>query len=121
MLDKFKEMGSQIGAIATEAMGAVDEATVSVKDQAGKIATATEDATSTVTEEIIRKSVRRLQRVARIASDELQKNPPSRKPMQLVAAFQIGITYLELTVEVDGSEAGTTAGEPTAGQGLQPE
>lgn len=112
MLNKLKGMGSQIGTLASDAVHSVDEATASALDQAHKLATATESGSSAVTEEVIRKAVRRLQRAIRIATDELQKNPPSRKPMQLLAAFQVGITYMELTVEIDGSESGAMPVDP---------
>lgn len=112
MLEKLKGMGSQMGTIATDAMGAVDEATAATMEQAQKLASATGEATSAVTEVAIRRSVRRLRTLVSIASEELQKNPPSKRPMQLVASFQVGMMSLELQVEVDGSESGATATTP---------
>lgn len=112
MLEKLKGMGSQMGTIATDAMGAVDEATAATMEQAQKLASATGEATSAVTEVAIRRSVRRLRTLVSIASEELRKNPPSKRPMQLVASFQVGMMSLELQVEVDGSESGATPTTP---------
>lgn len=112
MFNKIKGVGSQIGSLATDAIDAVDEATAATMEQAQKLASATGEATSTVTEVAVRRSVRRLQSLVRIASEELQKNPPSKRPMQLVASFQVGMMSLELQVEIDGSESGAPPAAP---------
>ena len=110
MFDKFKEAGTQLGTKATETL---ESATVTVKEQADKITTATGEAATAVSDQVIRNAVNRLRRVVRIATEELEKDLPKR-PATLTASFQIGMVTLELDVELRSADSAAPAQEPPA-------
>jgi hypothetical protein len=99
MFDKLKDLGDQIGTLASDT---VETATTSVKQGTDKVVSVTETATSIVTEKAVRTAVGRLRSIVRIATDELLREPPSERPATLTATVTIGITSLELMVEIPG-------------------
>lgn len=102
MFDKLKGIGDQIGTLASDTM---QSATTSVKEGADKVVSATDAATAVVTDKAVRTAVGRLRTIVRIATDELLSHPPSERPATLTATVTVGITSLELTVEIPGGPA----------------
>lgn len=99
MFDKLKGFGDQIGSLASET---VEGATASVKEGADKIASATGSVAAVVTDKAVRTAVARLREIVRISTDELLRHPPSERPSTLTATVTVGITSLELSVELPG-------------------
>lgn len=109
MFDKLKGIGDQVGAMTTEA---VDSATATVKSGVDKLTSASGAAASVATDKAVRTAIDQLRRVVRISSDELLRRPPSERPSTLTATVNIGITSLELTVEIPGGTAPAEAEAP---------
>lgn len=99
MLDKLKDIGDQITSLASDT---VQGATTSVKEGADKVASATGSVAAVVTDKAVRTAVARLREIVRIASEELLREPPSERPSTLTATVTVGITSLELMVELPG-------------------
>jgi len=109
VFDKLKGLGDQVGAMTTEA---VDSATATVKSGVDKLTSASSTAASVATDKAVRTAVEQLRRVVRISSEELSRRPPSERPSTLTATVNIGITSLELTVEIPAGAAPMEAEAP---------
>jgi hypothetical protein len=121
MLDKLKGMGDQIQSLATGAMDTVDQATASTVQQAQKLAGATGEATSLMTEHAMRKAVRGLHQLMRYAAEEFEKDPPLGRPATLVGSIAAGMMSLQVEVEIGGKGAGDQPSGPVEETGADPE
>ena len=109
MLDKLKDIGDQISSLASDT---VQGATASVKEGADKVASATGSVAAVVPDKAVRTAVTRLREIVRIATEELLREPPSERPSTLTATVTVGITSLELTVELPGGPPAAKAEAP---------
>jgi hypothetical protein len=118
MLDKIKDIGSQIGSLAATA---ADGVAASMKEHAGTIANATSSAASTFSEKAVRTAVDQMRTALKIAAEELRQRPVSDQPVTLTASVDIGVTSLQMQIVIpagtlpaiplDNAVEGRTTGE----------
>lgn len=104
MLDKLKDIGTQV---ATKASDAVEGISASVKDGVDSLATSAAHMTEAANEKAVRASTAQVCNILEIALNELASRPLSSRPVTLTASVHIGVASLEMQVHVP-------AGEPIA-------
>jgi hypothetical protein len=115
MLDKIKDLGSQV---ATKASGAVEGITASMKGGVESLASSAGSMTGTLNEKAVRASTAQMCSILEIALEELNRRPLAQRRVSLTASVNIGIAALEMQVHPDALEPG---GEPpAAGTSLTP-
>ena len=98
MLDKIKDIGSQV---ATKATGAVDGITASVKGGVESLASSAGSMTETLNEKAVRVSTAQMCTILEIALEEVSRGPLAQRRVSLTASVNIGIAALEMQVHPD--------------------
>jgi len=97
MLDKLKDIGSQV---ASKASDAVEGLSTTVKDGVGSLANTAVSMTEAVNEKAVRASTSQACTILEIALQELRARPLAERPVTLTAAVNFGVASLELQVHV---------------------
>jgi len=104
MLDKMKDLGSQV---ATKASDAVEGITVSVKSGVESLANTAGTMTGALNEKAVRASTAQMCNILEIALEELKNRPLSKRRVTLTATVNIGIAALEMQIHQDPTAQGT--------------
>lgn len=111
MLDRMKDLGSQL---TTLAGGAVDGVRSTMREGAESIADAAGTAASNLNDKAVRAAVEQMRTILRIAAEEIAAKPVSERPLTLTASVNLGFTALEMQIVMPGGEVVAPAGDPTA-------
>lgn len=103
MLDKLKDIGSQV---ASKASDAVEGLSTTVKDGVGSLASTAVSMTEAVNEKAVRASTAQACTILEIALQELRARPLAERPVTLTAAVNFGVASLELQVHVPAGSHG---------------
>lgn len=98
MLDKLKDIGSQVVSKTGDAVGGI---TTSVKGGMESLATSAGNMTDTLNEKAVRASTAQVCTILQIALDELQSKPLSEQRVTLTAAVNFGVAALEMQVHTE--------------------
>jgi hypothetical protein len=98
MLDKFKDIGSQVVSKTGDAVGGI---TSSVKGGMESLSNTASNMTDTLNEKAVRASTAQVCTILQIALDELKSKPLSEQRVTLTAAVNFGVAALEMQVHVD--------------------
>lgn len=115
MLDKLKDIGSQV---ASKASDAVEGLSTTVKDGMGSLANTAVSMTEAVNDKAVRASTAQACTILEIALQELRSRPIAERAVTLTAAVNFGVASLEMQVHVpagslgDGEPAAAPAGTP---------
>jgi hypothetical protein len=110
MLDRMKDLGSQL---TTLAGGAVDGVRSTMREGAESIADAAGTAASNLNDKAVRAAVEQMRTILRIAAEEVAAKPVSERPVTLTASVNLGFTALEMQIVMPGS--GVLASDETGG------
>lgn len=103
MLDKIKGLSTQV---ADKANGAVEGIASSVKGGVESLANTAGAVTGALNETAIRAATAQMCNILEIALAEIKDRPLSRQAATLTATVNIGITALELQVQVPSAQNG---------------
>lgn len=104
MLEKFKEIGSQV---ANKANDTADGLTTSVKGGFGKVATKVADVADKINDITVRSSTAQMCDILETAIKEIKTRPQSvlsAQPISLTVTMSTGIASLEMQVHLQASE-----------------
>ena len=97
MLEKIKEIGTQVATTASDAAKGI---TTSVKSGAESIANATVSATEAINEKAVRASTAQMCSILETAIAELQTRPLLNRPVSLTTSVNFGLATLEMQVHL---------------------
>lgn len=112
----MKGLGAQA---ANKANDAVESITTSVKEGVGSLTSTASAVADTINETAVRASTAQMCNILEIALEEIKRRPLSRRPISLTATVNVGITALEMQVQLDPAEAESGLGSE-ASSGVLP-
>lgn len=104
MLDKLRDIGTQV---ATKATDAVDGIATSVKGGVESLTNTASTATDTLNEKAVRLSTAQVCKILELAMEEMKGRPLSKQRVSLTATVNIGIAALEMQVHLEPSQTET--------------
>jgi hypothetical protein len=109
MLDKLKDIGTQVASKASDAVGGIS---ATVKDGVDSLATSAAHMTEAVNEKAVRASTAQVCNILEIALKELESRPLSARPITLTASVHIGVAALEMQIHVPAATPTASPDEP---------
>jgi hypothetical protein len=104
MLDKIKDIGSQV---ATQANAAVEGITTTVKGGVESLANSAGAMTVTLNEKAVRASTAQMCSILELALEEMKGRPIAERRVSLTATVNIGIAALEMQIHLDPQAEGS--------------
>ena|SRR6478672_6741180 len=111
MLEKIKDLSAQV---TTRANNAVEGVKTSVKNGAEALAATAGTVTDAINEKAVRASTAQMCAILEIALDEIKGRPIAERPASLTATVNIGITSLEMQIQLTPAESAKTVDSPMA-------
>jgi hypothetical protein len=111
MLDKLKDLGSQMVANTGEAVSGI---TTSVKGGMESLASSASNMTDTLNEKAVRASTAQVCTILQVALDELKSKPLSEQRVTLTASVNFGVAALEMQVHVEPTKTHDAGAQPVA-------
>lgn len=101
MLEKIKDLGTQV---VNKANDAVEGITTTVKGGVDSLANTASSMTDALNEKAVRASTAQMCNILEIAMEELNTRPLSARPVTLTANVNIGIASLEMQIHLQPVE-----------------
>jgi hypothetical protein len=101
MLDKLKDIGSQVAAKTGDAVGGI---ATTVKGGVESLANSASSMTDSLNEKAVRASTAQVCNILQIAVEELKSRPLSNQRVSLTASVNFGVAALEMQVHVEPAE-----------------